>query len=514
MNPYRQIIALLRRAFSRDGAGDRNPEPYGLSTRLFSLKNLLGLGFIVTMIPVFIALNYAGSALRETAALGENALHRTAEQMQAMRYALPQVNDIERKARLFVLLSDPSLRQPYERESYENARKGFRQTLGELLQQPALDSKLSLAINELLEKERLIHEQIVDSGPEDRPTLPAEEAFLGLRDAADGLWQEVMGRVDHQAESLHRQTQALERDMLLRAGGLIGLSMGFFLIFLMVLNRSIRQLDSCIRRLGAGQFSQPIAVKGPRDLRLLGDRLEWLRSRLVTLEEARQQFMHRIAGEIVAPLAAIQETTEALDRQMAEAEATSARAACGKLQEQAGRLRTVSDGLMRYSRSHEDSFPDEREDTDLKVLVDAVIADYGTRIQSKALRLKLLTHSVRFRGVAGPLRESFGQVVGNAVKFSPQGGEIRVMLRGTADTVEFEVEDDGPGIEPDERERVLEPFFRGRAALAQNAEGAGLGLAIASEYLAHCQGRIEIVEPRQDHHGARIRIRFPLLESN
>jgi two-component system sensor histidine kinase GlrK len=478
--------------------------------RLFSLKTLLIAGFFVTVIPVIIALTYADYGMRETAKLGENALFQTVERMKVMRVALQRVYDIERKAKLFVLFSDPALRQPYERESYENARASFRQTLNDLLQQ-SLDDKLTLLINELLEKERLIHEQVTGSEPGASPKLPVEEAFHGLREAANGLWQEVTGRVDRQAEALHRQAQELERRMLIRTTALLSVSMGFFLLLLTVLNRSIRQVDLSIRKLGAGRFAEPVVVKGPQDMRRLGERLEWLRGRLSSLEESRQQFMHNVSLEIKGPLAALRKDAERLGRELQEAGAAAQYQACLRLDDQARRLQTVSDELVRYSRVVETPPSESRKSVDLKALLDAVIADHQPRLDDKSLRIKALTQRVHCDGIVEQLRGIFDQLLSNAIQFSPEGGEIRLMLRTAGGDVEFEVEDDGPGIAEDEREEVLKPFHRGRAAREANTVGAGLGLAMVCEYLAHCQGRIAIVEPRQDHQGARVRIQIPQI---
>jgi two-component system, NtrC family, sensor histidine kinase GlrK len=97
------------------------------------------------------------------------------------------------------------------------------------------------------------------------------------------------------------------------------------------------------------------------------------------------------------------------------------------------------------------------------------------------------------------------------VKYSPMGGEIRIMLRDSGAQIELEVEDEGPGIEPNERAHVFEPFFRGKAAQGDdNAEGPGLGLAIVKEYVANHQGRVDIIDSRQDQQGARVRVQIPL----
>jgi two-component system sensor histidine kinase GlrK len=90
-------------------------------------------------------------------------------------------------------------------------------------------------------------------------------------------------------------------------------------------------------------------------------------------------------------------------------------------------------------------------------------------------------------------------------------GEIRIMLRDSGSQMELEVEDEGPGIALDERAHVFEPFFRGKTALGDDTvEGSGLGLAIVKEHVTHHQGKVDIIDSRQDQQGARIRVQIPL----
>lgn len=101
--------------------------------KIISLKSLIILGFVIAVIPLFLGVMYAAFAMRETAILGRAINYQVFAQTKAIRLVLQKSSDVERKARLFILLSDPALRQPYERESYENTRSAFKQALSELL---------------------------------------------------------------------------------------------------------------------------------------------------------------------------------------------------------------------------------------------------------------------------------------------------------------------------------------------------------------------------------------------
>jgi signal transduction histidine kinase len=98
-------------------------------------------------------------------------------------------------------------------------------------------------------------------------------------------------------------------------------------------------------------------------------------------------------------------------------------------------------------------------------------------------------------GLVAPLhRESFRQVMlnllDNAVKYGPKGQTIRVTSEGAGERIRIVVEDQGPGVEPREREAIFEPFRRGERAIGSVAVGSGIGLSVARDLVASHEGRI------------------------
>ncbi len=273
----------------------------------------------------------------------------------------------------------------------------------------------------------------------------------------------------------------------------------------------MRQLDTSIRRLGSGELDEPIDVAGPSDLRYLGNRLEWLRTHLMELEVSKQQFMHNVAREIDLPLESIREGAELLVNE-ADEEPDSARQDIARLLcSNVDKLKTVSEELVRYSQINSKPEMNRKQTVNMKDLLESVIEDFQTRLQAKSISLKKLVRPVEISGIHEQLRSIIEQLMSNAVKYSPTGGEIRIMLRDSGTQMELEVEDEGPGIEPDERAHVFEPFFRGKTAQGDDdVEGPGLGLAIVKEYVTNHQGKVDIIDSRQDQHGARIRVQIPL----
>lgn len=470
-------------------------------TNLLSLKSLIALGFVVAVIPLFLAVMYAAFGMQETSALGRTINSQVFEQTKAIRLVLQKTADIERKARLFVLLSDPSLRQPYEQQSYESTRASFKQALSALLKLQ-LDNKIALLVNELSEKENLIYQQIVGAG-DNEPKLPIDEAFQGLRESSASLSREFESHVDHEFNELRQQSESLEQGLLSKGAALLAISFVFILLLLAVLSRSMRQLDAGIRRLGSGELDQPIDVTGPSDMRYLGDRLEWLRTHLIELETSKQQFIHNVAREIEQPLEQIHHGVEQLAQNADGEQQQLAQMLCGN----ADKLKTVTEELIRYSQLNAKPEAARKQTINMQHMLESVLDGLQPALQSKAISLKKLVRPVEISGINDQLRSIIEQLMANAVKYSPTGGEIRIMLRESGRQLELEIEDEGPGIAPDERARVFEPFYRGKDA---DSAGPGLGLAIVKEYVTNHQGKVDIIEARQDQHGARVRVQIPL----
>ena len=480
--------------------------------KLLSLKSLIALGFAVVIIPFFMGVIYATHGLRETSTLNRSVNSQIFEQTKTIQLVLQKASDIERKARLFVLLSDPALRQPYERESYESARASFKQSLSDLLNLH-VDNKIALLVNELSEKENLIYQQIIGSETDDSFKLPIDEAFLGLRESSNTLSRQFDEHVERTFNELHNQAESLEYDWLITGTILLIISCGLALSLLTVLSRSMRQLQTSVLNLGSSDLHEPIEIRGPYDVRRLGEHLEWLRTHLSNLETSKQLLTQNLAREVARPLQAIrkgcallsgfEQSTFAPD---ADADADAIQAMTSSVD----RLQTVSEQLSKYSQFQVVPSLAKQQNLDVQDLLELVIENFQLDYAAKSICIKKQLDPIFMQGVADQMHDIFEQLLSNAIKFSPENGEIRIMLREAGDYMELEIEDDGPGVEPEYRSQVFEPFFRANTPNNELSDNPGLGLVMVREYVAHHHGMVEFIAPQPNHHGAHIRLRLPL----
>lgn len=130
---------------------------------------------------------------------------------------------------------------------------------------------------------------------------------------------------------------------------------------------------------------------------------------------------------------------------------------------------------------------------DLGSLVHDAVAEYSSRAQEKSQTITLDLEAgieTTVQGDSAQLREAATNFISNAVKYTPEGGIIRVVVGSHLNRIRFEVIDNGYGIPEDQQARIFEPFFRAHTEETENIEGTGLGLHLVKNIIARHNGEI------------------------
>jgi signal transduction histidine kinase len=161
---------------------------------------------------------------------------------------------------------------------------------------------------------------------------------------------------------------------------------------------------------------------------------------------------------------------------------------------------------LEYSRAAAGHYPLELETFDIRTVAEEVmrLAQGSAALKHISLEQTLPERAVLVRADAGAVRQILTNLIGNAVKFTPAGGRVRLEARAAGGELVLEVSDTGPGIPVSERERLLQPFERG----AVEGEGAGLGLALARALARLHGGELSLAEAPGG--GALARVELPL----
>jgi heavy metal sensor kinase len=260
------------------------------------------------------------------------------------------------------------------------------------------------------------------------------------------------------------------------------------------------------RSIGADRLTERLAVENPTDeLGQLAVVFNEMFARLDAAFRRLKRFTGDVSHELRTPLTAIRSVGEVGLREARDAAAY--REIIGSMLEEADRLRRVIDTLLLLSRWESGRVRPAISDFDLHELAREVAGNLSVLCEERNIRLDLaLPGSLPVAADPVMVRQALTNVLDNAIKFSPDGGQVRIWSR-KGDGHEIVVDDQGPGIAAQERDLVFERFYRGRAGREGSADGVGLGLAIAHHALAANHGRL-VIDSNEDG-GARIGLVFP-----
>lgn len=411
---------------------------------------------------------------------------------------------MERSARQFLVLGDRALYRRYVNSRRESVRTA------ELLEWLDTQGTLAVAIDEFLAAETRLHDQLAGMAAKETPgEAPAalEAGFIALSSAARRIVELSSDRIWSEANVMSSDAGEIKEILLWQAAAVIPLSLVLAVIFSMLINRPMRQIDRAIRRIGDGQLADGIEIRGPRDLEELGERLDWLRSRLATLEAQKTAFLRHVSHELKTPLTAIREGAELLDDRRMLVERGEHAEIVRIIRESSVQLQQLIENLLKVSEAGNPLSPPKRRIVTVHKVLQRVLSDHKLDVAAKSLSVDYRPSRAKLRCDRERLRVILDNLLSNAVKFSPAHGTIRIETRSDGGWLAVDFVDDGPGISADERARVLEPFFQGRTAFTGHVKGTGLGLAIASEYARSHGGAVEIMDSSA---GAHVRVRLPL----
>jgi two-component system sensor histidine kinase GlrK len=378
-----------------------------------------------------------------------------------------------------------------------------------------LDLLQKLAIPEVsdwgLEQMRSDSVAIVNSlrnHPPQSPELDSELArFERLRQMEARIATEANLFIDKELTSLQKTAVNAQRFLVFPSIILIPAALTLVLLFTFLIVRPVRQIADAIHQIGEGRLSDPLTIGGPPEIRELGQKLDWLRDHLQTLEQDKNRFFRHMSHELKTPLASMREGTELLlDGTVGEL-AEGQREVANILHASGIELQYLIENLLDFGEWQEKRARLTLQVFDLSQVVRFVLRRHQLAAGAKQLRIHARQSEIRIKADRERLRMTLDNLVSNAVKFAPPGGEIHIVTTEDEQQVTIDVADTGPGIPPTERQRVFEPFYQGRAPQSGHVLGTGIGLSVVWECVRAHGGTIDIIDGQ--YPGAHFRIRLP-----
>ena len=254
----------------------------------------------------------------------------------------------------------------------------------------------------------------------------------------------------------------------------------------------------------------PVGSTGVLALQLIpyGEAQKLLLARDVTQEERidtmRRDFVANVSHELRTPLTVLVGFLETVRELKLDPQRT--RDYLGMMQEQAARMHRIIEDLLTLSVL-ESAPPLAGERVRIRPLLERLRSDADVLSAGKhALSLEG-SPSVDLLGSEAELSSAFGNLVTNAVRYTPAGGKVRIRWHDDADGASFSVEDTGIGISPEHLPRLTERFYRVDRSRSRETGGTGLGLAIVKHAIARHQAALDV--DSNPGVGSRFTIHFP-----
>lgn len=466
-----------------------------------SFLKLILIGFSLVTLPLILALINSAVSIDQLSTQSRQAVYQAAQIAHGSRGMVDEITAMERSVRQTVILNDASLL-----EGYFNAHEKFKAAVFKLdTLSLSVDQKQSL--NRLRMAEIAIFNQV--SIFRDSPTALFDLVgyFGPLQDAARLFSSTGYNLIEHEVDAMQAMAGHARSIVVWQLLGLVPFAILLAFGFSVLITRPIRQIDEAIRDMGQGQLSDQVKVEGPEDLRYLGERLNWMRQRLLAVEAQKTQFLQHVSHELKTPLTAIREGSDLLAEGIIGELNPKQLQVAKILHTNSVQLQRRIEDLLSFSAMQNERSNLIKHPANLREILDAVLQNNSLATMHKNLQVNVLMQNIVLECDAHKIKIVLDNLFSNAVKFSPRNAGITINARQIDENLQFDLADAGPGIDEADKERLFDPFYQGRRAPDSHIQGTGLGLSIAREYVVAHGGSIELLHSEI---GAHFRIVLPL----
>lgn len=266
----------------------------------------------------------------------------------------------------------------------------------------------------------------------------------------------------------------------------------------------IAKLRSAMREVADGDFKVEAKCESCiQDVQDIYDSFNSMVRELSTTETLQTDFISDVSHEFKTPINAIEGYASLLEGEPSPEEQ---RAYVEKILFNTRRLSALTGNILLLSKLSNQSILPQKTQFRLDEQIRQAIVALEQKWSEKELGFEVELAETPFFGYESLLPHVWTNLIGNAVKFSPKGGEIRIKMMRTEGAVVFTIEDDGPGIVPGDEEHIFTKFYQSESS--HGMEGNGLGLALVRQIVEMSGGSVDV--RNLEAGGCRFTVRLPL----
>ena len=469
-----------------------------------SFLKLLLIGFALAIVPLLLAFISANLYFDKLSKQSLSNLSQAVETTRTSRVLMEELTLMERSARQYSVLHDKLFLS-----NYQHAHHRFVNALQTLSQQP-----ITLAQGDHLQDFALQESRLFNAINQADNAMTFDQhmadSFADLGSKTTEIINKNNQLIDNSAALFKTKVTKTQRLLLWQTLTLIPLAILIAGLITWMIARPIRRMDGAIQQLGKGDYAHEITINGPGDLRQLAFRLNWLRIELKDLQQQKQRFLQQASHELKTPLTAIREASElmcdgvggALNPQQAEIMRI--------LRENSLRLQNMIENLLNYTELQFSASKLNLNLITLNTEIAQIIQAHALSISQKNIIVHQAVNHLSIQTDQEKFHAVMDNLISNAVKFTPDNGEITIRVTSTKLSVTIEVLDTGSGVGEHSKAGLFDPFYRGKQPENNLVSGSGLGLFIAKEAAVALKGELSLLPSQQ---GAHFVLELPLNTS-
>ncbi len=255
-----------------------------------------------------------------------------------------------------------------------------------------------------------------------------------------------------------------------------------------------------------------VAIQNARlfeETRLHLEALEKAHKELMALDRMKSDFVSTVSHELRSPLAVIEGFAKTMVEHFDQIDRETERESLEIILKKSVALEGLIENILDMSRIEEGRLEVSREQFELVELCEHVRTDQETVDETHEVRFEASNKTIMVVADREKTEVALGNLIRNAVKFSPEGGPVFIRVRNAGPVAEVSVEDRGIGIPPEELERIFDRFYQVDSGERRSFPGSGLGLYIAKELVQAMAGNMAVTsEPGR---GSRFKFTLPLI---
>ncbi len=270
----------------------------------------------------------------------------------------------------------------------------------------------------------------------------------------------------------------------------IGITAIVSFIFADIISGPIERMTEVVRAITRGQHDRRVNVRGSDELANLGNAFNLMLTKLDQLDERRKQFVSNASHELRTPMASMKIISESLLAQDQWDEAVY-REFLADIDTEITRLNQLIDSLLYLVDVDKKELQLDFHITYLNYLMENVVRQLTPLAEKKDISISFTAQEhVQIEIDKGKIQQCLINILGNAIKYTPDGGRVNISMYRLRGQVVVRIEDSGIGIPEDEIPHIFDRFHRVDKARARATGGSGLGLSIAQQIVHLHQGQI------------------------